>query len=254
MKIQFASDLHLEFHENSRWLKNNPMIPEGDILVLAGDIGYFGDDLYSNHPFWEWCSDNFKDTYVIPGNHELYKWFDINKFGRDWSFKIRDNVHAIYNKVISLTDEIDLIATTLWSHINLEEAYYVMTGVSDFKRIRNGEEFIDWQRFNREHEVCKQFIEDSVKTSSAKHIIVATHHVPSFQLMADEFKGSRINAAFTSNLDDMIESLPIEYWIYGHSHRNIEKKIGNTMFLSNQLGYVFDNEHTSFNPGKFIEI
>lgn len=73
MKIQYASDLHLEFHENSRWLKENPLIAVGDILILAGDIGYLGDDNYGHHPFWDWCAESFRQTIVIPGNHELTK-------------------------------------------------------------------------------------------------------------------------------------------------------------------------------------
>ena len=57
--------------------------------------------------------------------------------------------------------------------------------------------------------------------------------------MSDEFKGSPINGAFTSELGDFIAGSRIDYWIYGHSHRNINKTIGNTQCVCNQLGYIF---------------
>ena len=47
-----------------------------------------------------------------------------------------------------------------------------------------------------------------------------------FELMAPEFKGSPLNGAFTVELGGFIADSPIEYWIYGHSHRNINKVIG----------------------------
>ena len=54
-------------------------------------------------------------------------------------------------------------------------------------------------------------------------------------------------------IDLYIKDSDIDYWIYGHSHYNVDVEIGNTKCVSNQLGYVFHGEHESFDPGKFIE-
>lgn len=254
MKIQYASDLHLEFGDNTKWLKANSLVPSADILILAGDIGYLGDANYNTHPFWDWVAKNYKHVIVVPGNHELYKFYDINELQNGWTLKIRPNVKAYYNSVITLNENTELVVSTLWAHIPPTEEYITERCVSDFVRIQNGRFRLSAQRFNEEHEKCKRFIEESVNNSKAKNIIVATHHVPSFLLMSDEFKGSTINGAFTVELGDFIAGSSIKYWIYGHSHRNIDALIGNTQCVSNQLGYVFQNEHESFRPDAVIDI
>lgn len=254
MRIQYASDLHLEFGENSKWLKSNPLLPSADILVLAGDIGYLGDTNYSTHPFWDKVSEDFKKVIVIPGNHELYKFYDINELHEGWNQEIRPNVQIHYNSVITLDDTTELIVSTLWSKIPPGEEYITEHCVSDFKRIRNGEFRLTSERFNEEYARCLSFIKKAVNGSEAKKIVVVTHHVPSFALMAEEFKDSSINGAFTSELGNFIADSRINCWIYGHSHRNINATIGNTLCVSNQLGYVFQDEHHSFRRDAVVEI
>lgn len=112
---------------------------------------------------------------------------------------------------------------------------------------------INSERFNQEHAKCRAFIEKAVSESQAKHIVVATHHVPSFQLVSPDFNGSPINGAFTAELGNFIAYSRIDYWIYGHSHRNIDRIIGNTQCVSNQLGYVSHGESESFDSKKCID-
>jgi hypothetical protein len=253
MKIQYASDLHLEFSANSNFLKSHPLIPTGDILVLAGDIGYLNDDNYSKHPFWDLISENYQQVIVVVGNHELYKYYDLAKIPHGLVCTIRDNVKCYYNEVVRI-ENADFIVSTLWAKIPLEEAYLTEQGVSDFRRIMYNNATLSWDNFNREHDRCLHYIQKEVAESTAEHIIVVTHHVPSFQLISPDFAGSKINGDFSVELGQYIENSPIEYWIYGHSHRNIDKEIGQTKCISNQLGYVFYNEHLTFDPQKTIEM
>lgn len=253
MKIQYASDLHLEFSENGSYIKHNPLPVTGEILVLAGDIGYLGDDNYAKHPFWDWASENYQQVIACMGNHEFYKYYDIATLQNGHSLEIRHNVHSYYNSIVHLGD-IDIIVSTLWAHIPLKEAYFTESVISDFRRILYNKEPLTFAEFNKECEKCIAFIRDAVANSRAKHKIVVTHHVPSFRMQHPKFANSKANGAFTVELENYILDSGIEYWIYGHSHYNVDVKIGNTQCVTNQLGYVFHNEHLMFNPGKFIEI
>jgi len=253
MKIQYASDLHLEFADNWRFLKENPLKVTGDILILAGDIGYLGDENYANHPFWDWASENYQQVIACMGNHEFYKYYDISTLHDGCRIPIRDNVNSYYNAVVHIGD-IDIILSTLWAKIPLREAYYTERVISDFHRILYNGELLTFADFNREHERCLAFVKKAVEESTAKCKIVVTHHVPSFKMQCPKFADSLANGAFTVELEDFINEYDIDYWIYGHSHYNVDVTIGNTRCLSNQLGYVFHNEHLTFDSGKFIEV
>lgn len=73
LKVQYMSDLHLEFKDNREYFKYNPISPSGDILILAGDINYLSE--YNSDYMQKWfrqLSDMFLEIFIIPGNHEFY--------------------------------------------------------------------------------------------------------------------------------------------------------------------------------------
>lgn len=208
MKIQYASDIHLELSDNLRFIKVSHL----RLLVM------------------------------------------LLAYGDSWRRKILPNVHYYQNKVVRI-DNVDFILSTLWSHIRPEDEYFVHRGMNDFRQILyNGRRFTPAD-FNAEHEKCLDFIKQSVAESTAKRIVVVTHHLPSMTVVSPEHKGSLLNSAFATELGNFIADSRIDAWIFGHSHANEEAIIGNTRLVCNQLGYVYYNEHLAgFDGKRFIEI
>ena len=254
MKIQYVSDIHLEFSENLNFIKSEPFEVTGDILVVAGDTTYLKDPLLARLPFFEWAAKNYREVLLVPGNHEFYGNGDVLANGDSWSLKILPNVHYHQNKVVRI-DNVDFILSTLWSHIRPEDEYFVHRGMNDFRQILyNGRRFTPAD-FNAEHEKCLEFIKRSVAESTAEHIMVVTHHLPTMAVVAPEHKRSLLNSAFATELGDFIADSRIDAWIFGHSHANEEAIIGNTRLVCNQLGYVYYRENLGgFDSGKFIEV
>jgi predicted phosphohydrolase len=248
--IQFASDLHLEFPANKEFLKQNPLQAVSDVLVLAGDIVPFA-VLDKHKDFFSYVANHFETTYWLPGNHEYYR-FDLAERCGVQHEKIRSNVFLVNNTSI-IHGDVKLIFSTLWSKISPRYQWEIERGLSDFHTIKyNGHRFSS-EQYNRLHEESLAFIQNELKTAKENKRAVFTHHCPTFLNYPEQYKGSVLNEAFAVELFDLIEASDVSFWVYGHHHSNIpEFMIGNTRLVTNQLGYVHQNEHTLFETGKYL--
>lgn len=251
MRIQYCSDLHLEFELNRKYLSNFPLKISGDILILAGDIIPFHDE-FLNDSFFKFISENYKQVFWIPGNHEFY-YKDIAELNSSMIKKIGKNINLVNNTMVQI-DGIDLIFSTLWSRISPSNEKFIEQSVSDFDLISNKNKKLRAHDFNKMHDSSLAFIKKSLNNSKNKSIVI-THHLPSNLCNADRHKHSPINEAFCVDLTAYIENCGANFWIYGHSHHNNNPiLIGETILLTNQLGYVKNNEHNDFKNNAYISI
>lgn len=250
--IQYASDLHIEFPANKKFLKQNPITPTAAILVLAGDIMPFA-VMDQHQDFLNYLADHFETTYWLPGNHEYYK-FDISEKCGQLHERIRSNVFLVNNVALQY-GATKLLFTSLWSKISPYNQWQIERSLNDFHLIKYKGFRFSVEHYNRLHEESFAFLQTEMIKVAEEKLAVFTHHCPTFLNYPEQYKGDILNEAFAVELFQMIENSGVAAWVYGHHHNNVpEFCIGTTKLLTNQLGYVQKNEQTGYRRDKIISI
>ena len=235
LRIQYASDLHLErIHKTPFQPILKPIAP---VLALAGDIGR--PDRRSYEDFLHYCSRNWAAVFVIAGNHELYN----SKSADQWRYLLPYNMHTAEERLAMCEEIADkfpnvqflnrrradyggiaFLGTTLWT--NTRGVEHEAHRLNDYRMICAGldtdgvprplrvADTQDW------HDIDRAWLKSEIAAceEAGQPAVVLTHHMPTFELVSPKYRDyGDLNRYFASACDDLIRE-PVRAWIAGHSH------------------------------------
>lgn len=216
MRIQYASDLHIELWEKRTF--EETLMPEADYLVLCGDI------CIPNHEnflkFLEYVSERWKIIFYIPGISEMKE--SYNSFIKICStFK---NIYVLCMKSFLIKED---------------DEELLVVGLPLMTRKHN--EMFDENRL---------YLEKIIKTSPYP-LLICSYFAP-FTWMYDENIVKNPNETIAEPDLEKLITKPVVAWIVGHIHLPIEYtrryflstgEEGSVLFVSNPRGKII--EHNS---------
>ena len=233
--VQYLSDIHLEYRKA---FVDVPILSKN--LVLAGDIGNPFKDNYKE--FLIKCSNEYENTFVIPGNHE-YWGSNMDKTDDKMNEMIRkfNNVHSLKNAIIE-TENITFVGCTLWSRILKEPVHRK----GDEHNIKINNKNVNWHDLNRVHSYDLHWLTNMLQNHTIRPIVVVTHHIPTYKLLhpkynVDQYKDN-LDRYYT-DLEHLIKP-PIVAWICGHSHCTMNMELNGVHLYLNAIGYPNEKEAT----------
>ena len=248
MRIQYASDLHLEL-----WLKttfDETLEPKADYLVLCGDIAKLNNP--NLRAFLEYVSERWKKIFWIPGNEEIWKISDIPTYSL---YKMEElvspyrNIHILYKKTYLLEEGVEkllLVGLSLWhkprnnAMLKYHNNYYI-------KAIQTP---VDEHIFRKEHNDQIQFLEKTIKNSTYP-ILIASYYSPFTWYNEEDYIQEPKDAVVDRDVEKLI-TYPIISWICGHNHLPFEYTRryslpdgyeGSVLFVSNPRGKPKQNPY-----------
>jgi predicted phosphodiesterase len=251
VRLHVFSDLHFElsdrtapeFFASDGWRK---LEGRAEVAILAGDIG-------STHP--ERIQDTlveplmlfghrYRSVFYVPGNHEPY-----GTSLRQCSAQLL--LHVVQNRHLG---NVHLLAPSQSATVHELEGRGVHGGALWYpstpetrdpwrRRFLNDFQLIeDIDEAPREHEEVVASLRKRVSPGD----IVVTHHGPSLGSVPEEFAGSAVNCFFTTDLEELIQSLKPVLWVHGHTHSPLDYPVGKTRVYANPLGYRGEASNPDF--------
>ncbi|KAL9657168.1 hypothetical protein ABK040_015873 [Willaertia magna] len=281
MKIQIASYLHIEHFENLKQfhlryqfikkVKNNLYEkPIGDILVLAGDIANVEKSSFKE--FLNEVSNKFSHVLMVAGNHEFYgnEYYSCLQKMKTICNEFT-NVHFLDKTKIEINETI-FLGCTLWSYVPTENLTTVNECMNDYHLIKLKNKQLNvldtCQFFKEDYEwlqselqklslqnnnLQNNTLQNSLQNNNKK-VVVITHHAPLTRGVSDpQYEKStdkyelQLNSAFGSDCTNLMKNFKINFWIFGHTHYSTLQKCNETIIVSNQLGYLFNENDKSDN-------
>ena len=270
MKIAYASDLHLEFGNGTI---NNTQ--NANVLILAGDV-CVAEDL-KRHPedvaevgkrpsprlvgamiyrdFFRDCAKQFEHVVYVLGNHEHYdgEYDQTYSIVKDALAGIGPNLHLLEQDTVTINGVL-FVGATMWTDLNRADSlamYHVRERMSDYQVIRvakHGYRKLKPEDTLADHYKSVQYIRAVAQNNRAAArplpMVVVSHHAPTSLSLSDRYRGDLLNAAYHSDLSDLILDNPeIKLWVHGHLHNPSDYMVGDdTRVVCNPRGY-YGEEH-----------
>lgn len=244
MKIQLASDLHLEFLQ--RDFPGERLIAPAygaDVLVLAGDIanGTQAIELFHDWPV---------PVLYLAGNHEFYGQsfdqtrIDLRKAAEGTHIRFLDNDIADFGGV-------RFLGATLWTDYLLSCNRTQRQLMENAESRLNDHYLIHTQegRFTAanalaEHEHSRRWLEHELDKPYDGKTVVITHHGPHALSVHPRYAGDPTNAAFVSgDLDELL--LKAKLWLHGHVHDNFDYTVHGCRVVANPRGYALNRNQVA---------
>ena len=258
MRIQFLSDLHVEFPGNAI----PPLAPEAELIILAGDLAPVTTHRVADiaRP----CAGADRILYV-PGNREYYG-SEIDIARRELARQCLQHGLTLLDPGAVTVEEVRFIGATLWTDFLLEgvvgEAWAhleVGQGLSGFTgaiRHHGGREgLFTTMESARRHAEERAFIEGELEKAERSGLtsVVITHHAPSLRCIRPWFEKSRLNPGFASDMDSETARFQPSLWVHGHMHDRVDETLGETRVVCNPGGYN-RVEGREFDPAFVMEV
>lgn len=256
-RLRIMSDLHLEFGP----IDLEPM--NEDVLVLAGDIGVYTDGA-------TWAADYAARTrtpvVMIPGNHEFYR----NHRHPDHTVSstiaairriaAREPLLTFLNDDVATVSGVTFVGATLWTDFELDgDAVSAMLLarrlMNDYHVIHGDGGRLVPSRTMQDHEWSVGLLRERLPRRYREGpVVVVTHHLPSRRSIPARYREDLVNAAYASNLDDLVAASEAALWVHGHTHDSFDYRIEDTRVLCNPRGYHPRDLNPAFNPNLVVEV